>query len=77
MVLPGKWLESNSGGSHLFDKPFEQKLKDCTWTKNPLYVLEPTPDPDGLTCIKITLSRPDRAWKKKIAKHTVGCTLGV
>lgn len=73
-MLSGKWSEKSAGGCHLYDKEFEQKSDKFTWINNPKYHLRlQTPDP---TLIKITLSRPEKAWKKQIGMNLVGCMIG-
>lgn len=73
-MLSGKWSDKSAGGCHLNDKEFEQKPDKFTWTNNPkfhmrLQASEPTP-------VKITLSRPEKAWKKAIGMSLVGCMIG-
>jgi hypothetical protein len=62
VVVSGKWSEKSAGGCHLYDREFEQKSEKFTWINNPRYLLRlQTPEP---TRIKITLSRPEKSWKK-------------
>ena len=73
-VLSGKWTDKTAGGCHLYDKAFEQKPERFTWVNNPKFHLRlHTP---GKTMVKVTLSRPEKVWKKQIAKGTVGCMIG-
>ena len=45
-----------------------------TWGQNPKFLLKlVTPDP---TQVKITLSRPEKAWKKQIGMALVGSMIG-
>lgn len=74
-VLAGKWESKKSaGGCHLYDKEYEQKSESMTWQQNPKFLLtlktrEPRP-------VKITLSRPEMAWKKQIGMSLVGSMFG-
>jgi hypothetical protein len=73
-VLSGKWNEKTSGGCHLNDRAFESKPDRFTWINNPKFHLRlQTPEP---TSVKITLSRPEKVWKKQIAKSAVACMMG-
>lgn len=73
-VLTGKWIEKNAGGCHLNDKAFEQKQEKFTWSTNPKYHLKL--EASGFVRVKITLSRPEKAWKKQIGMNMVGCMIG-
>lgn len=74
IVLSGKWTEKSAGGSHLYDKEYESKPDKFTWNSNPKYHLRlQTPDP---TFVKVTLSRPEKAWKKQIGMNLVGSMIG-
>jgi hypothetical protein len=77
-VMTGQWSPENCGGCHLFqfdvDKSKEQ-ANSATWKDNPKFNLK-------LHCtqkteVKITLSRPEKAWKKQIAKSSVDCMMGL
>ena len=58
----------------MYDKEYEQKSDKFTWVNNPKFHLRiQTPDP---TAVKITVSRPEKAWKKQIGMSLVGCMLG-
>lgn len=74
-VIAGAWgLERTAGGCHLYDKEFEQKQDNFTWVQNPKYQLKlTTREP---TEVKITLSRPEKAWKKNIGANLVGSMIG-
>jgi hypothetical protein len=73
-VISGKWTEKSSGGCHLYDKEYEQKSDKFTWTNNPKFHLRfQTPNS---TEVKITVSRPEKAWKKSIGMNLVGSMLG-
>jgi hypothetical protein len=66
--------EKTSGGCHLYDRAFESKPDRYTWINNPKFHLRlQTPEP---TSVKITLSRPEKVWKKQIAKSAVACMMG-
>ena len=72
--MSGKWQEKSAGGCHLYDREFEQKQDKFTWLSNPRYLLRlQTHDP---TAVKITLSRPEKAWKKQVGMNLVGCMIG-
>jgi len=71
-VKSGSWTDESSGGSHLYDQPYE--TKNPTWTNNPKYLL--VLKTNEYTRVKFTLSRPEKAWNKKIAKDSVGCMIG-
>lgn len=74
-VLTGRWTEDSAGGCHLFDSKFEKKEELMTWMNNPKYSLKlHTTNPVD---VKITLSRPEKIWKKKIAKSSVACMMGM
>lgn len=73
-VLSGKWTDKTAGGCHLFDRAYEQKSDKFTWINNPKFHLRL--HTAVKTGVKITLSRPEKAWKKKIAKSAVSCMLG-
>lgn len=73
-VVSGKWTEKSAGGCHLYDKAFEQKVDKFTWVSNPKFHLKlQTNQPSR---IKITLSRPEKVWKKQIGMNLVGCMIG-
>ena len=73
-VLSGKWTEKSAGGCHLYDKAFEQKTDKFTWISNPKFHLKL--DSDQPQRVKITLSRPEKVWKKQIGMNLVGCMIG-
>mmetsp|Transcript_18762 Transcript_18762/g.28838 ORF Transcript_18762/g.28838 Transcript_18762/m.28838 type:complete len:259 (-) Transcript_18762:22-798(-) len=73
-VISGKWTEKSAGGCHLYDKAFEQKIDKFTWVQNPKFHLKL--DTQGQARVKITLSRPQKAWKKQIGMSLVGCMIG-
>lgn len=73
-VLTGKWTDKSAGGCHLYDKAFEQKQEKFTWSHNPKYHLKL--EANGFVRVKITLSRPEKAWKKQIGMNMVGCMIG-
>ena len=73
-VLSSKWTEKNAGGCHLYHKNFEQKADRFTWTTNPRFKLNL--EANGQVGVKITLSRPEKAWKKQIGMDLVGCMMG-
>lgn len=61
----------------MFQNESEKKdqLNTASWKDNPRYNLK-------LHCtqkteVKITLSRPEKAWKKEIAKSSVDCMMGI
>lgn len=66
VVLTGEWMEGTAGGSHIYDKEFEQKLSNITWGTNPKFLLKFTGE-DPIRA-KISLTRPERHWAKTIAK---------
>ena len=73
-MIAGKWVEKSAGGCHLHDKEYEQKQDKFTWINNPRYLLRlQTSEP---TAVKITLSRPEKAWKKQVGMNLVGCMIG-
>lgn len=74
-VISGKWETHTAGGCHLYDKEFESKQENLTWARNPRYTirLKTTHKTD----VKITLTRPEKAWKKKIGNNLVGCMIGL
>jgi len=58
----------------LYDKEFEQKVDAHTWNTNPKYKLKlETREPVN---VKITLSRPEKAWKAQVGMNLVGCMIG-
>ena len=75
IVVSGEWKQSSAGGSHLYDSSFVRQLEKNTWLNNPRYLLKFLEDRDIRA--KITLSRPERLWSKKIARNTVGCMMGL
>lgn len=56
------------------DKAFEQKQEKFTWSHNPKFHLKL--EANGLVRVKITLQRPEKAWKKQIGMNMVGCMIG-
>jgi len=76
-VISGKWAEKSAGGCHLYDKEFEQKVDKFTWVNNPKFHLKMSLQPgEQNTKVKITLTRPENAWKKQIGMSLVGCMIG-
>ena len=76
-VISGKWAEKTAGGCHLYDKEFEQKVNKFTWVSNPKFHLKLSLQPgEHTTNVKITLTRPENAWKKQIGMSLVGCMIG-
>jgi len=74
-VISGKWETGSAGGCHLYDKEFEPVKQDmCTWVRNPKYLLRLATREQ--VEVKITLSRPEKAWKKSIGANLVGCMIG-
>ncbi len=73
-VISSKWSDKTAGGCHLYDKEFEQKPDCFTWMNNPRFVLKL--DSRETVGVKITLSRPEKAWKKSIGMNLVGCMIG-
>ena len=74
VVLSSQWEKRSAGGCHLYDKEFESKTDSCTWMQNPKFLLKlETREP---TAVKITLSRPEKAWKKQIGMALVGSMIG-
>jgi len=69
MVISGEWNEKSAGGCHLFDVAFETLPDNFTWINNPKYLLNL--HTTQKTEVKITLSRPEKSWKKKIAVSAV------
>lgn len=73
-VLSSKWTDKTAGGCHLYDRQFESKSEKFTWVNNPKFHLQlQTQEKER---VKITLSRPERSWKKTIAQSPVGCMIG-
>lgn len=73
-VLSGKWTDKTAGGCHLYHKSFEQKADKFTWVSNPRFHLKL--ETNQQVKVKITLSRPEKAWKKQIGMNLVGCMIG-
>jgi len=73
-VVSGRWTDKSAGGCHLYDKAFEQKVDKFTWVQNPKFHLKL--DTQNQVRVKITLSRPEKAWKKQIGMGLVGCMIG-
>ena len=74
VVLASQWEKRSAGGCHLYDKEYEQKPDAFTWVNNPKFLLNlQTREP---TAVKITLSRPEKAWKKQIGMSLVGSMIG-
>jgi len=76
--LTGQWTKDNAGGCHLYDSEFESFKKDAnfSWKDNPKYNIRlhsSTKKPS----VKITLSRPEKAWKKQVAESSVDCMMGM
>ena len=76
VVLSGKWTEKSAGGCHLYDKVFEQKEDRHTWAQNPKFHLKLDVQQNNYRRVKITLSRPEKVWKKQIGMNLVGCMIG-
>ena len=60
----------------MFSKAYEQKVDKFTWTSNPRFHLKLLIDPNQQARVKITLQRPQKAWKKQIGMNLVGCMIG-
>jgi len=74
VVIAAAWEKRCAGGCHLYDKEYENKPDLCTWVNNPKFLLKlETREP---TAVKITLSRPEKAWKKQIGMALVGSMIG-
>lgn len=73
-VVTGRWTDKTSGGSHIYDKEFIQNVEAQTWLNNPKFLLK-LEGKDQVE-VKITLSRPEAAWKKAVGKNLVGCMIG-
>lgn len=73
-VISGKWTDKTAGGCHLYHKSFEQKADKFTWVTNPRFHLKL--ETNQQVKVKITLSRPEKAWKKQIGMNLVGCMIG-
>ena len=74
VVLASQWEKRSAGGCHLYDKEFESKQDAMTWLQNPKFLLKL--DTRQETLVKITLSRPEKAWKKQIGMALVGSMIG-
>jgi hypothetical protein len=74
MVISGEWDEKSAGGCHLYDRAFETSPDNFTWINNPKFLLHLYTT--HKTEVKITLSRPEKAWKRKIATSAVDCMIG-
>ena len=73
-MLASSWEKRTAGGCHLYDKEYESKAEHTTWMNNPKFLLKlETREP---TAVKITLSRPEKAWKKQIGMALVGSMIG-
>ncbi len=59
----------------MYDKEFEKRQEKITWGNNPKFLLKI--DALSKAGVKITLNRPDKVWKKRIAKDPIGCMLGL
>jgi len=76
-VISGKWAEKSAGGCHLYDKEFEKQVDHFTWVNNPKFHMKlQVPAGEQFTAVKITLTRPENAWKKQIGMNLVGCMIG-
>ena len=73
-VISSKWFDRTAGGCHLYDKEYEQKSDLFTWMNNPKFLLKI--DTRDKVAVKITLSRPEKAWKKSVGMNLVGCMIG-
>lgn len=74
VVLASAWDKRSAGGCHLYDKEYEQKPDSFTWMQNPKFLLKLVTN--EATAVKITLSRPEKAWKKQIGMALVGSMIG-
>jgi len=75
MVISGEWNDKSAGGCHLYDEVYEKLSDNYTWITNPKYLLN-LHTTQNKTEVKITLSRPEKSWKKKIAVSAVDCMVG-
>jgi len=73
-VVSGLWSEKSAGGCHLYHKEYEQKADKFTWVSNPKFHLKL--ETNQQVRVKITLSRPEKVWKKQIGMNLVGCMIG-
>lgn len=73
-VIASKWSDRQAGGCHLYDKEYESKSDAQTWQSNPKFLLKL--DTQEKVNVKVTLSRPEKAWKKAIGMNLVGCMIG-
>lgn len=76
--MSGKWDSTDKpiGGCHLYDKEYMEDENKCTWSQNPQYVLKLAIPPTQEARVKITLTRPDKLWKKTIGQDLVGSMIG-
>jgi hypothetical protein len=74
MVISGEWNDKSAGGCHLYDREYETNADNFTWISNPKFLL--SLHTTQKTEVKITLSRPEKSWKKKIAVSAVDCMMG-
>ena len=74
MVISGEWNDKTAGGWHLYDRAFETIPDNFTWINNPKFKINLFTTQK--THVKITLSRPEKAWKKQIAVSAVDCMIG-
>jgi hypothetical protein len=74
MVVSGDWNDKTAGGCHLYDRAFETVPDNFTWINNPKFKINLFTTQK--THVKITLSRPEKAWKKQIAVSAVDCMIG-
>ncbi|CAM9221623.1 unnamed protein product [Choristocarpus tenellus] len=63
-TIAAEWNSQTAGGSHL----------NPDWKKNPSFQLKLRGS--GPAKIKIVLSRPEKDWKNKCIKDSVGCMMG-
>lgn len=76
--VAGEWLESSAGGSHINDPTFGGAVGNrLTWKKNPKYHINIKRTDKSSVNAVFTLSRSEKEWKKKAAKNSVGCMLGL
>jgi len=75
MVISGEWNDKSAGGCHLYDREYETIPDNFTWINNPKFLLHLSTTKK--THVKITLSRPEKAWKKQIAVSAVDCMIGL
>jgi hypothetical protein len=75
LALSGAWTKETAGGSHLYDRPYEDSVKGQTWKDNPKFLLKF--NAQGPIKAKITISRAESHWGWKIARDHVACMMGL